>query len=71
MISLSTETIIRAWRDYAFRQSLSEDERCLLPANPAGTIDTESAIPEVMGTWAPCSFAPCSFAPCTFEPCHG
>jgi len=28
--------IIRAWKDEAYRDGLSEEERKLLPANPAG-----------------------------------
>ena len=34
---MSNENIIRAWKDDDFRAGLSEAQRKLLPANPAGT----------------------------------
>jgi mersacidin/lichenicidin family type 2 lantibiotic len=36
---MSTETIIRAWKDEEYRASLSEAERALLPDHPAGLIE--------------------------------
>ena len=36
---MSTEQIIRAWKDVSYRQSLSEEEQALLPAHPAGAIE--------------------------------
>lgn len=30
--------IVRAWKDEAYRQSLSDEQRILLPANPAGEL---------------------------------
>jgi mersacidin/lichenicidin family type 2 lantibiotic len=33
------DKIIRAWKDPEYRQSLSEEERELLPENPAGAIE--------------------------------
>ena len=33
------DKIIRAWRDPEYRQNLSEEERGLLPENPAGAIE--------------------------------
>jgi mersacidin/lichenicidin family type 2 lantibiotic len=33
------ETVIRAWKDVAFRSSLSATDRALVPAHPAGVID--------------------------------
>ena len=33
---MSKIDIIRAWKDEAYRQSLSEAERTRLPENPAG-----------------------------------
>ena len=33
---VSTETIVRAWTDPRFRDSLSEEELREVPANPAG-----------------------------------
>jgi mersacidin/lichenicidin family type 2 lantibiotic len=40
---MSVEKIIRAWKDEAFRQSLSAAERALLPEHPAGLIDLTAA----------------------------
>jgi mersacidin/lichenicidin family type 2 lantibiotic len=40
---MSVEKIIRAWKDEDFRQSLSADERALLPEHPAGLIDLAAA----------------------------
>jgi mersacidin/lichenicidin family type 2 lantibiotic len=40
---MSHLNIIRAWKDEAYRQSLSEAERARLPENPAGLIDLASA----------------------------
>ncbi len=31
--------IVRAWKDEDYRQSLSEEERAQLPANPAGFVE--------------------------------
>jgi mersacidin/lichenicidin family type 2 lantibiotic len=36
---MSHENIIRAWKDEAFRNSLSEKERALLPEHPAGLVE--------------------------------
>ena len=36
---LSSEDIIRAWKDEEFRQSLSDAQRAQLPNHPAGTIE--------------------------------
>lgn len=40
---MSHENIIRAWKDESFRNSLSEEERALLPDNPAGLIELDDA----------------------------
>ena len=40
---MSTEQIIRAWKDEDFRQSLSAAERAVLPEHPAGLIDLTAA----------------------------
>jgi mersacidin/lichenicidin family type 2 lantibiotic len=42
---MSRLNIIRAWKDEAYRMSLSAAERALLPDNPAGAI--ELADPEL------------------------
>jgi mersacidin/lichenicidin family type 2 lantibiotic len=33
------DTIIRAWKDPEYRQTLNEEEQALLPENPAGAIE--------------------------------
>ena len=42
---MSKLDIVRAWKDEAYRQSLSEEERARLPENPAGSVElsTEEA----------------------------
>jgi mersacidin/lichenicidin family type 2 lantibiotic len=40
---MSHENIIRAWKDAAFRNNLSEQERSLLPENPAGIVELSDA----------------------------
>jgi len=40
---MNTRNIIRAWKDEEYRLSLSEAERALLPAHPAGTIELGDA----------------------------
>jgi mersacidin/lichenicidin family type 2 lantibiotic len=40
---MSRIDVIRAWKDEAFRQSLSEAERALLPQNPAGPVELTEA----------------------------
>jgi mersacidin/lichenicidin family type 2 lantibiotic len=40
---MSPRDIIRAWKDEEFRLNLSEAERALLPAHPAGLIALEDA----------------------------
>ena len=36
---MSKLDIVRAWKDEDYRNSLSNDQQSLLPANPAGQID--------------------------------
>lgn len=40
---MSTQTIVRAWKDESYRSSLSETEKAALPANPAGVIALSSS----------------------------
>jgi mersacidin/lichenicidin family type 2 lantibiotic len=48
--TMSHRDIIRAWKDAEFRSSLSEAERAMLPANPAGAIDlADSELDHVAG----------------------
>jgi len=36
-------SIVRAWKDVAYRQSISVEEQVMLPANPAGEIELADA----------------------------
>ena len=48
--------IIRAWKDLEYRNSLTEEQRALLPANPAGLVElTEEELEEVAGGVPPLS----------------
>jgi mersacidin/lichenicidin family type 2 lantibiotic len=38
---MSKQNIIRAWKDEAYRRSLSEAERAALPENPVGRVDLD------------------------------
>ena len=40
---MKRENIIRAWRDEAYRLSLSDAERALLPESPVGSIELDDA----------------------------
>jgi len=40
---MSNLDVIRAWKDEAYRLSLSEVERARLPENPTGTIELDEA----------------------------
>jgi mersacidin/lichenicidin family type 2 lantibiotic len=45
--------IARAWKDEAYRQTLSEEELHLLPANPAGELELADAdLATVSGGWS-------------------
>jgi mersacidin/lichenicidin family type 2 lantibiotic len=39
--TLTVTEIIRAWKDKNFRNSLNEEQRAQLPANPAGLVEIE------------------------------
>lgn len=45
---MTTENIIRAWKDEEYRAQLSEAEMALLPENPAGLLElTDEALDAV------------------------
>ncbi|MBO3462203.1 mersacidin/lichenicidin family type 2 lantibiotic [Aetokthonos hydrillicola Thurmond2011] len=47
---MSHDKIIRAWKDENYRQSLTEDERSQLPANPVGMLElTDSQLRNAIG----------------------
>ena len=41
--TLTVNEIIRAWKDKNFCDSLSEEQRAQLPANPAGLVEIDDA----------------------------
>jgi mersacidin/lichenicidin family type 2 lantibiotic len=59
-ITLSQETIIKAWRDHDFWSSLSPDDRARVPANPAGSIEAmDTDLEHVVIGMATVSFLTC------------
>ena len=40
---MSSHNVIRAWKDAAYRNSLTEAERAAIPANPAGAVELSDA----------------------------
>lgn len=40
---MSTRNIIQAWKNPAYRKSLSPEERAALPENPAGSVELSDA----------------------------
>lgn len=58
--------IIRAWKDPKYRLSLSDDERALLPENPAGLIElTDAELGGVSGADCTCEPTCCATCPST------
>ncbi len=39
---MSKQQIIRAWKDQAYRRSLTEAQRAALPAHPAGRVELDA-----------------------------
>jgi len=77
--------IVRAWKDEAYRLSLSEEERLALPENPVGEIElTDADLEAVYGgqstngigcsivcnSGAVCQSAVCGSAVCNSVVCH-
>jgi len=47
---MSKVDIVRAWKDAEYRASLSETERAMVPANPAGMVElTDEELEGVAG----------------------
>jgi mersacidin/lichenicidin family type 2 lantibiotic len=72
---MSIEEIIRAWKDEAYRNSLTPEQREQLLPNPAGVVEIEDeALDEAAGgtpsTYGLCTYVRtgCSFN-CTIEGC--
>lgn len=64
---MSVENIIRAWKDEAFRNSLSAEEQSLLPAHPAGILELKEAHLQnvIGGKGAPCYDCTAGIIACT------
>jgi mersacidin/lichenicidin family type 2 lantibiotic len=63
---MKRESIIRAWKDEAYRQSLSEAERAHLPEHPAGSIElNDAALGGVAGGMPPQTSTKCGSSLCT------
>src|SRR5262249_34239830 len=62
--TMTTKKIVRAWKDEAYRKSLSEAERAMLPENPAGIIELTDGQLDVAGGAVP-SY-PCTIS-CTWD----
>ncbi len=46
---MSTNDIRRAWKDSRYRESLSEEQRALLPSNPIGEALSEQELQAITG----------------------
>ena len=57
---MNTRNIIRAWKDEAYRLSLSAAERAQLPENPAGAVDLSDAQLEVTAGAGSFDTTPCT-----------
>ena len=71
---MSSVDIVRAWKDAAYRHSLSAEDQALLPEHPAGSIElTDEELSLVAGgaaTFAPQTFLCCgSFTLVDFPDC--
>jgi mersacidin/lichenicidin family type 2 lantibiotic len=71
---MSNANIIRAWKDPIYRNSLSQNERAMLPENPAGIVEltdaqleqaSGGAKPTITCTWI-CTIS-CPTKLCTFS----
>ena len=40
---MKAKDVIRAWKDEAYRNSLSKEQRAMLPENPAGAVELTDA----------------------------
>lgn len=56
---MTNDAIIRAWKDNVYRDSLSDAEKAMLPANPAGMVEiADHHLDKVDGATAgPCTFS--------------
>jgi mersacidin/lichenicidin family type 2 lantibiotic len=63
---MSSKNIIRAWKDEAYRLSLSEAERAALPEHPAGVVELGEAELGVIDGGLPYSCFYCSDKLCSW-----
>ncbi len=63
---MSTTDITRAWKDCAFRDSLTDEQRALVPAHPAG-----ASAAHTLGTGAHAMFAAPTHPILTMACCDG
>ena len=50
---MSIQDIIRAWKDSSYRESLTEEQRALLPDNPIGEVLSQEDLLAISGGLAP------------------
>ncbi len=58
--------IVRAWKDEAYRESLSQEQKALLPANPAGELEMSDA--ELAMVVGACGYGYSD--DCNYDPCY-
>lgn len=59
---MTIDDIIRAWEDREYRESLSDEERALLPEDPVGQIEmTEDELTKIVGGIGPTGLGKCRF----------
>jgi mersacidin/lichenicidin family type 2 lantibiotic len=67
---MSQENIIRAWKDAEFRNSLSQEERALLPEHPVGIVELVDAdLKDVVGGAIPRTHCECRDSTCHAGSC--
>ncbi|MCI0392496.1 MAG: mersacidin/lichenicidin family type 2 lantibiotic [Acidobacteria bacterium] len=59
---MKSDEIVRSWKEEAYWHGLSDNERGLLPDNPAGVIELTDA--ELIGIQGGSVITVCSFMPC-------
>jgi mersacidin/lichenicidin family type 2 lantibiotic len=59
---MSIQDIIRAWKDSSYRESLSTEQRALLPDNPIGEVLSQEELLSISGGFLPFITACCTDA---------
>lgn len=52
---MTVETIVKAWKDKSFRESLSPEQLKQLPENPVGSVELPDSLIESQDTQGPLS----------------